>query len=235
MTDLSPEEQGRMIAALRRPQRNLRQRWSDTQIRKALSLTLGEFKRADKAVPMQGDWNRDSLARAVLAWALAKGRWPTATEMDAPSYERKDLPARSTLGTHWRPQWRTPPPFDQLLQHIVDQQVLWEQLSPALILGIRNVTVRRHAMTKYGIERLLREGGAERYQQDDSGTLWRMASDNSQDKHAQWVEVVNATPEKDGSHAHYFLRVPPTIETAHDAVAWTFETTGETLDIQQAS
>jgi hypothetical protein len=36
------------------------------------------------------------------------------------------------------------------------------------------------------------------------------------------VEVVNSTPEPDGSRKTYFLRVPPTIETAREAVAWTF-------------
>ena len=36
------------------------------------------------------------------------------------------------------------------------------------------------------------------------------------------VEVVNSTPEPDGSRKTYFLRVPPTITTAREAVAWTF-------------
>ncbi len=36
------------------------------------------------------------------------------------------------------------------------------------------------------------------------------------------VEVLNATPEPDGTRKTYFLRVPPTIGTARAAVAWTF-------------
>ena len=36
------------------------------------------------------------------------------------------------------------------------------------------------------------------------------------------VEVVNATPEPDGSYRHYFLQVPPGVRTAREAVAWTF-------------
>ena len=39
---------------------------------------------------------------------------------------------------------------------------------------------------------------------------------------AQVVEVVNATPEPDGSYRRYFLRVPPQVRTAREAVAWTF-------------
>lgn len=42
------------------------------------------------------------------------------------------------------------------------------------------------------------------------------------------VKVVNSTPEPDGSYKDYFLRVPPTITTAHEAVAWTFGKTAET-------
>jgi hypothetical protein len=36
------------------------------------------------------------------------------------------------------------------------------------------------------------------------------------------VEVLNATPQEDGSFKNYWLRVPPHIQTAHEAVAWTF-------------
>jgi hypothetical protein len=36
------------------------------------------------------------------------------------------------------------------------------------------------------------------------------------------VEVLNSTPEPDGTRRTYFLRVPPEIETAREAVAWTF-------------
>ena len=36
------------------------------------------------------------------------------------------------------------------------------------------------------------------------------------------VEVLNSTPEPDGSFKDYWLRVPPTMETARQAVAWTF-------------
>ena len=37
------------------------------------------------------------------------------------------------------------------------------------------------------------------------------------------IEVVNSTPEPDGTHRHYFLRVPPWVTTCRQAVAWTFD------------
>ena len=36
------------------------------------------------------------------------------------------------------------------------------------------------------------------------------------------VKVVNSTAEADGSFKDYFLRVPTTITSAREAVAWTF-------------
>jgi hypothetical protein len=41
------------------------------------------------------------------------------------------------------------------------------------------------------------------------------------------VEVINATPEPDGSRKRYWLRVPPYMRTAREAVAWTFGLSGK--------
>jgi hypothetical protein len=42
-----------------------------------------------------------------------------------------------------------------------------------------------------------------------------------------FVEVVNGTREPDGTHKHYFLRVPPTMLAAREAVAWTYGLSAE--------
>ena len=36
------------------------------------------------------------------------------------------------------------------------------------------------------------------------------------------VHVVNSTPEPDGTSKKYMLRVPPEIQSAREAIAWTF-------------
>ena len=91
----------------------------------------------------------------------------------------------------------------------------------------RNVEVRRILVERFGEERLVREGGATLANEDATGRLWRRPL-----KRVSWrdpdnepvvmVEVVNATPEPDGTRKTYFLRVPPTMTTAREAVAWTF-------------
>jgi hypothetical protein len=56
---------------------------------------------------------------------------------------------------------------------------------------------------------------------DDFGRLWEAGRDSDGERR-RVVEVVNATPEEDGSSRHYFLRVPPSVRTAREAIAWTF-------------
>jgi hypothetical protein len=57
------------------------------------------------------------------------------------------------------------------------------------------------------------------------GTLWRR--NVSGDEPIVMVEVVNSTREPDGSFKRYWLRVPPDMKTAREAVAWTFNVPAE--------
>ncbi|WP_037605242.1 DUF6745 domain-containing protein [Streptacidiphilus rugosus] len=83
-----------------------------------------------------------------------------------------------------------------------------------------NAELRRVMLEFYGYERFLAESGAEPVHRDDSGALWRIELE--QDEPVVMVEVVNATPEPDGTHRVYWLRVPPSTRTAREGVAWTF-------------
>lgn len=79
----------------------------------------------------------------------------------------------------------------------------------------RNDRARDLMLERYGLDRYVREAG-KRVQQDETGTLWRAG--------AIWaVEVVNGTPEpNDGNFRRFFLRVPPSVRTAREGVAWTY-------------
>lgn len=75
-----------------------------------------------------------------------------------------------------------------------------------------------------GFENLAREAsGGQPAQQDDYGRLWRLGRLLDEEEYVA-VEVVNSTPEPDGSFRRYFLRVPPHTKTARAAVAWSFDT-----------
>jgi hypothetical protein len=95
-----------------------------------------------------------------------------------------------------------------------------EGISLASIDAEQNVQVRRCMIEIMTPERYVALGGAERVAEDETGILWRktwLAFD-------AWaaVEVVNATPEPDGTRRHFFLQVPADIRTAREAVAWTY-------------
>ncbi|MET9395652.1 DUF6745 domain-containing protein [Streptomyces sp. NPDC006624] len=93
-------------------------------------------------------------------------------------------------------------------------------LTPSRIREEENAELRRVMLEHYGYDRYLAESGAEPVQRDEAGVLWRIELDG--DEPLAMVEVVNSTPEPDGTHRVYWLRVPPRVRTAREGVAWTF-------------
>ncbi|MEU0376264.1 DUF6745 domain-containing protein [Streptomyces cyaneofuscatus] len=93
-------------------------------------------------------------------------------------------------------------------------------LTPQRIREEENAELRRVMLEFYGYDRYLTESGAKPVHRDETGILWRIALEGDED--VVMVEVVNSTPEPDGTHRTYWLRVPPATRTAKDGVAWTF-------------
>jgi hypothetical protein len=94
-----------------------------------------------------------------------------------------------------------------------------ERLTLGQIHHEPNAAVRQVMVERYGPDRYLRDAGAERISHDHTGTLWRLEVGGER---LVMVEVRNSTPEPDGTHRPYWLRVPPWVHTAREAVAWTF-------------
>ncbi|MFE9773259.1 DUF6745 domain-containing protein [Streptomyces sp. NPDC005931] len=93
-------------------------------------------------------------------------------------------------------------------------------LTPERIRAEENAELRRVMLEYYGYDRYLSESGARPVHRDATGILWRIDLDG--DEPVVMVEVVNSTPEPDGTHRTYWLRVPPATATAREGVAWTF-------------
>lgn len=106
----------------------------------------------------------------------------------------------------------------------------------------RNQEVKRVKIERYGYERFMKDGGATKVAEDEYGVLWhRMLLPRAPNRrmtrgqgfqpgdgdYLAMVEVVNGTPEPDGSIKHYWLRVPPDVRTAKEAVAWTYGLTAD--------
>ncbi|MFF4560228.1 DUF6745 domain-containing protein [Streptomyces sp. NPDC001435] len=99
-------------------------------------------------------------------------------------------------------------------------------LTPERIRAEENAELRRVMLEYYGYDRYLEDSGARPVHQDETGTLWRIDLDG--DEAVVMVEVINSTPEPDGTRRTYWLRVPPTTRTAREGVAWTFGVAAET-------
>ena len=98
-------------------------------------------------------------------------------------------------------------------------------ITVARIDSEKNAEVRRVMVDRYGQARFLVDGGAKIVATDDYGTLYRRELPG--DEPIVMVKVVNSTPEPDGSFKDYFIRVPPTVTTAREAVAWSFAKTAD--------
>ena len=89
----------------------------------------------------------------------------------------------------------------------------------------QNAELRRIMLEYFTVERFLAESDAQPVHEDGTGKLWRIEFPD--DEAVVLVEVVNSTPEPDGTFHVYFLRVPPDTRTARAGVAWTFGLTEE--------
>ncbi|MEV0564727.1 DUF6745 domain-containing protein [Dactylosporangium sp. NPDC050588] len=109
--------------------------------------------------------------------------------------------------------WRGMPIPSELVHRLA-------RLTHAEIAAERNAELRRVMLEHFGYERYLREAGARRLGSDACGVLWQLRF--ADDEPLTMVEVINSTPEPDGTSRIYWLRVPPTTRTPREGVAWTF-------------
>lgn len=96
-----------------------------------------------------------------------------------------------------------------------------------------NMELRRSMIEMYGIANYLRDTHAKEIHRDSFGVLYRKDQDGEEP--LVMVELENKTPEPDGTYRKYFLRVPPTMRTARQAVAWSFGLTASEYKPTQES
>jgi len=108
-------------------------------------------------------------------------------------------------------------------------------VSPDLVASEPSIEMAQRALAVMGEERFVRERGVVIDSDLDllgqPRRLWR--AERPRDDAIVMVEVVNSTPEPDGSRRHYFLRVRPNHGTCKQAVAWTFGLTDTQYQLVQ--
>jgi hypothetical protein len=106
-----------------------------------------------------------------------------------------------------------------------------DTITVADIENQRNAEVRRVMIERFGMQRYIETSGAKEIHRDETGVLYRKEFLN--DEALAMVKVINSTPESDGYFKAYFLRVPPTMKTAKEAVAWTFSIDPDRYDLDE--
>jgi len=90
------------------------------------------------------------------------------------------------------------------------------------VLDVDDLELRHQLIEAYGPKDLIFDSDVvSKTVKDDFGTLFRVEVPGDEDICV--VKVLNATPEPDGTFRDYFLRVPPDVTSAREAVAWTFD------------
>ncbi len=95
-----------------------------------------------------------------------------------------------------------------------------EKITKDIMLKEENQELRRIMMEIYGMDRYLADEDFEVIHKDKRGTLVEytgFAQDEGEDPVARYVRVIDPSTGR-----QYALRVPPTMETATEAVAWSF-------------
>jgi hypothetical protein len=92
-----------------------------------------------------------------------------------------------------------------------------EMLTREDFLSEKNVEVRRVIQERMG-HRFVSAIGGVVLERSPRGTLYEVDLSDDPEGVAHYVQVQDASAER-----QYFLRVPPTIRTAAEAVAWTFQ------------
>jgi hypothetical protein len=108
---------------------------------------------------------------------------------------------------------------------IVTQQIIEQPhtLTPEQIIGESNAEIKRIMLERYGFEEFIRNSNAQKVHTDSFGTLWKKdlgEGEEGDDRYLAMVEVVCPSTDR-----KYMLRVPPSMERARQAVAWTFKMT----------
>lgn len=180
--------------------------------------------RSTALAPLVDAWAGGLLCVWVIEWRNWRQRACVAVPRPALHLDRGHLHRADGPAVEW-PRgpsywfWQGLP----VSRRVAAQQS--ERARLQVLVRTRSVEVRRMLLQRMGYERFLDAAGATRAAQDGFGTLWRcdLAVDGEP---LTVVEVVNATLEPDGTRRRYFVRVPPRVETAQAAVAWTFGFSG---------
>ena len=112
-------------------------------------------------------------------------------------------------------------------------ETMWyksETMSLNDVMAITNVELRRSVLEKVGYEKVLSQGAVKILHKDEKtgAILYRLdMPEDDREEPLVVVRLIDSTPHKNDKgdlvSKVYYLRVPPTMKTCIEAVAWTFD------------
>lgn len=99
-----------------------------------------------------------------------------------------------------------------------------------ILFEIENQELKSKLIEEHGFENLIKKVGYKTISKDDFGELICIHNKKNEMDY-YYVKVINGTPESDGSFKEYFLKVPPDMDTAKEAVAWTYKMTPDKYNL----
>lgn len=115
------------------------------------------------------------------------------------------------------------------------QKFVEEPPTVAYINRQDNQERKRVLIERFGPDKYLKAMNAQKVNEGPEGILWRVGTAGWGEEDIVMIQVTNATAEPDGTFREFFLRVPASMTTVKDAVAWTFGKDSRTFKVVEAT
>lgn len=106
---------------------------------------------------------------------------------------------------------------------IVPARIICEPVTVADVQFEENAEIRAILLNRLGLDNYIKQSNSHVISSDDYGVLYHVETPLEIEPFMCLVEVTNSSPEPDGTFRKYYLRVPPTMNSARQAVAWSFD------------
>lgn len=176
---------------------------------------------ADKAIQTSyaPPWTERTILDALFRFMKKNYRFPKQKDFGLAN----DMPSYWAYSNHANPSWQWP------RRDWVSPRDYWERKIAAdkrcdhtMAVQLRNVLARKEAIERIGFHTFIKKGVARLIDADpEFGELYQLPGETPSEPMIL-LKVVNSTPDPDGTFSDYYLRVPPEMKDAREAVRWTF-------------
>lgn len=221
-------DQGDLVRALKalckhhtRSQGYYRSKIPHFSLAEACSMLGVDPEDAEKAIQASypAPWTESMILDALFRFMKKNDRFPKQQDFGLAN----DMPSYWSYSNNANSAWVWP------RQNWVSPRDYWERkiaadkrCDPTMAIQLRNVLARKEAIERIGFQTFIKKGLALLIDEDpEFGQLYQLPGETPSEPMIL-LKVVNSTPDPDGTFSDYYLRVPPNMTNAREAVRWTF-------------